>query len=134
MIRACALAAGMVVSLALAVPPSVHAVDYHCVPLEVAVLEKLAHVECAAPAPKTRGGYPEDTGHAIRFFAVPLSENQEWIERFIQIAGIAITSGRPLRLSFDSGDYDGEAFGCRRQDCRTVRAFAILRTAIVPVP
>jgi hypothetical protein len=126
--------AGILVGFGLGVPSFAHAVDYHCVPLEVAVREQLVHVECAPPAPLTRGGFPKDTGHEIRFFAVSLSDNPAWIERFIQTANIAITSGRPMRLSFDSGDYDGEAFGCLRQDCRTVRAFAILRTAIVPVP
>jgi len=107
------------------------AVDYNCVPLETAVFSNRAHVLCAAPAPKTRGSYPVDTGHSIRFLAVPLSDT-EWAGRFIRLANIAETSGLILRVRFTSGDYSGESFGCARQDCRKAIAFTLLKSGTVP--
>jgi hypothetical protein len=58
--------ATIVLGINLAVIRPANAVDYNCVPLEVAVLNELVHDECASPAPKTRGGYPTDTGHSIK--------------------------------------------------------------------
>jgi hypothetical protein len=115
-----------------------NAVDYNCVPLEVAVLRSgppkvhRVHVQCAAPAPKTRGGYPTDSGDAIVFFAVSLSANQDWVNRFIQIADIGIASGLTIRYSYTSGDHSGESFGCARQDCRNPWGFALEKIATVP--
>lgn len=109
-----------------------NAVDYNCVPLEVVVLSNRVHVQCAAPAPKTRGDYPTDTGDAVKFFAVSLSANQDWVNRFIQIADIAIASGLTIRYSYTSGDYSGESFGCARQDCRNPWGFALDKIATVP--
>ncbi|MBM3744311.1 MAG: hypothetical protein FJW34_00765 [Acidobacteria bacterium] len=117
--------------VALVAVPTLSAVDYNCVPLEVALLENRAHVLCAEPAPKTRGSFPVDTGHAIRYFAVPYTDTQ-WAERFIRLSNIAITSGLVIRFSFTSGDYSGESFGCVRDNCRKPWAFALLRTAVVP--
>ena len=114
---------------ALSVP--VFATDYSCVPLETAVFSNRAHVLCAAPAPKTRGSYPEDTGHPIRFLAVPLSD-PEWAGRFIRLANIAETAGLILRVRFNSGDYSGESFGCSRQDCRKAIMFALWKAGTVP--
>lgn len=107
------------------------ATDYNCVPLETAVFGNRAHVLCAAPAPKTRGSYPVDTGHSIQFLAVPLSD-QEWAGRFIRLANIAETSGLILRVRFTSGDYSGESFGCDRDDCRKAIAFSLLKSGTVP--
>jgi hypothetical protein len=106
--------------------------EYNCVPLEVAVLDNRVHVECAAPAAKTRGDYPVDVGDSIRYFAVSLSDDPGWVHRLVQLAEIAITSGRPIRFSFKSGDYSGEAFECARANCRTPWAFALLKTTTVP--
>jgi hypothetical protein len=86
----------------------------------------------AAPAPKTRGGYPTDAGNAIRFFAVALAANPDWSNRFLQLADIAIASGLTLRYSYTSGDYSGETFGCARHDCRTPWGFALVPRASVP--
>ena len=126
------LAVGVALAINITVLSSASAVDYNCVPLEVAVLDKRVHVECAEPAPKTRGSYPTDTGNAIRYFAVSLSNNQEWVNRFLQVADIAITSGHPIRFSFTSGDYSGEAFGCSRTNCRKPWAFSLLKSTVVP--
>jgi hypothetical protein len=107
------------------------AADYNCVPLETSVFGNRAHVLCAEPAIKTRGSYPVDTGHSIRFLAVPLSD-KEWAGRFIRLANIAETSGLIFRVRFTSGDYSGESFGCVRQDCRTAIAFFLLKSGTVP--
>lgn len=47
---------------------------FSCVPLEVAVLDNRAHVLCAEPIVKYRGGYPRDDGYPVMYFAVPLSD------------------------------------------------------------
>ena len=107
------------------------ATDYSCVPLETAVFNDRAHVLCARPAVKTRGDYPEDTGHSIRFFAVPLSD-AEFAGRFIRLANIAETAGLILRVRFNSGDYSGESFGCSRQDCRKAIMFGLWKYGTVP--
>lgn len=126
------LVVGVVLGTSFAMIRPANAVDYNCVPLEVAVLSNRVHVECAAPAPKTRGGYPTDTGDPIKFFAVSLSANQDWVNRFIQAADIAIASGLTIRFSYTSGDYSGESFGCARRDCRKPGAFALEKVASVP--
>lgn len=126
----CSTRAALVTAAILAAAPAV-AADYVCVPLEVSVLDNRAHVECAAPAGKTRGGYPVDTGHAIVYFAVPLTDTA-WAGRFIQVANLSMTSGMPMLIRYASGDYSGEAFGCARGNCRTPEAYSLRRTAHVP--
>lgn len=122
--------AALAAAAILATAPAA-AADYVCVPLEVSVLDNRAHVECAAPAGKTRGGYPADTGHAIVYFAVPLTDTA-WAGRFIQTANLSMTSGMPMLIRYVSGDYSGEAFGCVRANCRTPEAYSLRRTAHVP--
>src|ERR1700737_2782951 len=97
-------AIGLAVAFISAFPGPAKATDYNCFPLEVAVLDTRVHVQCAAPAPKFRGSYPTDTGNPVIYFAVSTSDDQDWVNRFIQIADIAITSGMPIRFSFTSGD------------------------------
>ena len=116
----------------LATMGTAHATDYNCVPLEVSVLDNRVHVQCAEPAPKTRGSYPKDTGHSIIYFAVALSSDQAWVDRFIQTANISINTGLPLRFGYTSGDYSGEAYGCVRANCRKPWAISLLKTAVVP--
>jgi hypothetical protein len=123
---------GAAVAMTVAGAGVARAVDYTCIPLEVATLDNRVHVECAEPAPKTRGSYPTDTGHSIRYFALSLSANQDWLNRFVQMSTIAINSGSPIQFSFDSGDYSGETFGCARTDCRKPWAFKLLKDARVP--
>lgn len=103
----------------------------NCVPLEVAVLDNHAHVLCAEPIPTYRGGYPLDNGYAVKYFAVPLSDNN-WSGRFIQVADIALASGMPVRFSYTSGDYSGESFGCDRTNCRVPWAFTLVKTSWTP--
>lgn len=122
--------AAIFVSAVVAAIPAA-AADYVCVPLEVSVLADRAHVECAAPAGKTRGGYPVDTGHAIVYFAVPLTD-AAWAGRFIHAANLSMTSGMPMLIRYVSGDYSGEAFGCARTNCRAPEAYGLRRTAHVP--
>lgn len=126
----CSTRAALVTAAILAAAPAA-AADYVCVPLEVSVLDNRAHVECAAPAGKTRGGYPVDTGHALVYFAVPLTD-AAWAGRFIHVANLSMTSGMPMRIRYVSGDYSGEAFGCARANCRTPEAYSLRRTAHVP--
>ena len=127
-----AFTVGAALVITVAAVSAASAVDYNCVPLEVATLDNRVHVECAEPAPKTRGSYPMDTGHSIRYFAVSLSANQDWSSRFLQVANIAITSGNPIQFSFTSGDYSGETFGCSRTDCRKPWSFKLLKSVRVP--
>lgn len=104
------------------------ATDYYCVPLETLVRADRAHVLCAEPI-STRFGYPKDppgSAYQIKFFAVPLT-NQGWADRFIRVADLAQVSGLTLRLSYNSGDFSGEAFGCLRQDCRTPWAATLVK-------
>ena len=126
----CAIGIALVVNVTSVSAAS--AVDYNCVPLEVAVFDNRVHDECAEPAPKTRGSYPTDTGNSIRYFAVSLADNQDWVNRFLQVTNVAINSGRPIRFSFTSGDYSGETFGCSRTNCRKPWAFILLNDAHVP--
>jgi hypothetical protein len=105
--------------------------DYSCVPVEVAVFADRAHVECAAPAPKTRGSYPVDTGHSIVYFSVSKSDS-DWAGRFVHVANLAMASGLPMIIRYRSGDYSGEAHGCVRSDCRTPEAFSLRRTTRLP--
>src|ERR1700730_1816385 len=98
-------AIGIAVAVISAFTGPAKATDYNCVPLEVAILDTRVRVQCAAPAPKCRGSYPTDTGNAVIYFAVSTSDDQEWVNRFVQIADIAITSGMPIRFSFTSGDF-----------------------------
>jgi hypothetical protein len=121
-----------ILGLGLAAAVPARGAEYHCVPLEVAVLDARVHVECAAPAPKTRGAYPVDTGHAIVYFAVSLTGDAEFANRFIKMADLAITAGLPIHFLYTSGDYSGEAFGCSRQNCRTPWAFSLVRTTTLP--
>ena len=128
--RLCSARAAVVAAAMVAAAPAV-AADYICVPLEVSVLDNRAHVECAAPAGKTRGGYPVDTGHAIVYFAVPLTD-AAWAGRFIHVATLSMTSGMPMLIRYASGDYSGETFGCARGNCRAPEAYGLQRTAHVP--
>lgn len=104
--------------------------DFNCVPLEVSVLDNRAHVLCAEPSDH-RGGYPVDNEYRITYFAVPLSQ-EDWSSRFVYVGNIAMAAGMPIRFSYISGDYSGEAFGCLRTDCRVPWAFALVKTAWSP--
>lgn len=121
----------ILMGIGLAMSSTALAADYICVPLEVSVLSNRAHVECAAPAGKTRGGYPVDTGHSIVYFAVPLTD-AAWAGRFVHAANLSITSGMPMVIRYVSGDYSGEAYGCSRANCRKPEAYGLRRTAHVP--
>jgi hypothetical protein len=108
------------------------AVDYKCVPVEVAIFDNRAHVACADPGTRWRPGtYPVDHGDAIQYLAVPLSE-QQWADQFIRLANIAETSGLVMQVSFDSGDYTGDSFGCDRRNCRRAKAVTLMKTAFIP--
>lgn len=106
-------------------------VTFTCVLLDLEVLDVRAQVLCAEPITVYRGGYPLDNGYAVKYFAVPLSKT-DWSGRFIQVADIAMASGMPVRLSYTSGDYSGESFGCARTDCRTPWAFTLVKTSWTP--
>ncbi|MDH5178254.1 MAG: hypothetical protein OEZ39_19700 [Gammaproteobacteria bacterium] len=99
-------------------------VDYSCVVLDISIMADRAHVLCAEPPIKSRGGYPKDTGHQIMFFALPLSETEN-TGRFIQMANTAIITGYTMLFSFTSGDYSGETYGCNRVNCRKPWMFAL---------
>jgi hypothetical protein len=107
------------------------AVTFNCVPLEVTVLDASARVLCAEPMTKYRPGYTVDNGYAVKYFAVPLTDGN-WSGRFIQVGDIAMASGMPIRFSYTSGDYSGEAFGCDRTDCRVPWVFTLVKTAWTP--
>ena len=133
MVKKTLLILAAVLALGSSVPAAGAALskDFNCVPIEVAVLDNRAHVLCAEPQPKYRGGYPVDNGDRIAYFAVPLSD-ANLSSRFIQVGNTAMAAGITIRFSYISGDYSGEAFGCDRANCRVPWAFALEKVAWSP--
>lgn len=125
------LASLIMLSISLPVASATTTITFSCVPLEVDVSEVRAQVLCAEPIPVYRGGYPQDNGYAVKYFAVSLDDSN-WSGRFIQVADIAIASGMPVLYSYTSGDYSGESFGCDRTNCRQPWAFTLVKTAWTP--
>lgn len=126
-----ALAAVAALSGCTSPEPPTNAVVYHCVALDLSVLDKRAEVQCAPPQPDYRGDYPTDTGNRIMYFAVPLSD-KEWASRFIYVANTGLTSGMTIQFTYASGDTSGTGFGCLAENCRTPWEFALLKQAYVP--
>ena len=104
---------------------------YSCVVLEVAILQNRAHVLCAEPPVKSRGGYPRDTGHPIMYFALPLSDG-DYTNRFVNVSNLALQSGHTMFFSYTSGDYSGEAYDCDRANCRKPWAFGLEKFPSTP--
>jgi hypothetical protein len=83
-----------------------------CTPVEVASLERRIHVRCS-------------TGrNGIVYFSLGTNRTASetaFANRALQIANMALVSGRPLVIRYESTDTSGTAIGCLDTDCRLIQ-------------
>lgn len=83
-----------------------------CTPVEVASLERRIHVRCS-------------TGrNGITYFALGTNRTPSetaFASRAMQIANMALVSGRPLAIRYEPTDTSGTVIGCLAADCRIIQ-------------
>lgn len=83
-----------------------------CTPVEVASLERRIHIRCS-------------TGrNGIIYFSLGTNRNANetaFANRAMQIGNMALVSGRPLAIRYESTDTSGTAIGCLDTDCRLIQ-------------
>ena len=83
-----------------------------CTPVEVVSLEQRIHVRCS-------------TGrNGVIYFSLGTSRNASetaFANRALQMGNMALVSGRPLAIRYESTDTSGTAIGCLATDCRLIQ-------------
>lgn len=105
--------AALVLALLLPAGPARAALEViDCVPVEVASLERRMHVRCS-------------TGrNGIIYFSLGTNRTPgetAFATRALQMANMALVSGRPLAIRYESTDTSGTAIGCLDTDCRLIQ-------------
>ena len=109
--------AALFISLSSAAPSTgaVTLYEVNCTVIEVATLANRVHIRCA----------PTETPF-WSFFSVPTSNSAE-SGRLVTLGTAAMTTGRPVRVTYDLTDFSAEAFGCVSSNCRRPLSVALAR-------
>jgi hypothetical protein len=85
-----------------------------CTPTDVTAYRGRVHVRCSSAV------------DGFEFFAVPAAD-AELTNKLVSLASTALVYGKKVSVLFDPDDDSGPQFGCKKNDCRPLRAIGLLK-------